>query len=78
MTLRKSSRARPLSVNDRRELTVDAIIPLLSHMVARFRLVQKRIDTVSGMLRENRWVFEACNRDCLQTRGSSSPGTSRR
>ena len=53
MTLRKSSRARPRSVNRRRELTVDAIIPLLSRMVARFRLVQKRIDTVSGMLREN-------------------------
>ena len=53
MTLRKSSRAKPLSLNDRRELIVDAIIPPLSHMVARFRLVQKRIDTVGGMLREN-------------------------
>jgi len=53
MTLRKSSRARPLSLNDRRELTVDAIIPPLSHMVARFRLVQKRIDTVGRILREN-------------------------
>ena len=53
MTLHKSSRAKPLSLNDRRELIVDAIIPPLSHMVARFRLVQKRIDTVGRMLREN-------------------------